>query len=331
MDKAFEIIPENGKNKFLYNELKDKVLYKSEHLPVIGNTIHNKRMNPTHYGKMPIINAKEGKRLLAEKVEEGKPYMAGRFGTVEGLAMMNCIKTYYKYGDDPTHFPQKYLDTLCTNAGFFPNDKNEAWKWCKMEIEACKYVDLLGIMYFANESWICQNLCPQAVLTPNGALGSARDHWTHVLEGKKVLVIHPFTDTITKQYTEKREKIFPGYNTLPEFELKCVKAVQTIADAQDSRFKTWFEALDYMTDEAARQDFDVCLIGCGAYGFQLAARVKQMGKIAVHMGGSLQTLFGIRGSRWDKKYSYWYNDAWVTPSEAEKPAGFEKIEGGCYW
>ena len=43
MDKAFEIIPENGKNKFLYNELKDKVLYKSEHLPVIGNTIHNKR------------------------------------------------------------------------------------------------------------------------------------------------------------------------------------------------------------------------------------------------------------------------------------------------
>ena len=90
----------------MYGELKDKVLYKSESLPVIGNTIHNKRMNPTHYGKMPIISAKEGKRKLAEAVETGKPYMAGRFGTVEGLAMMNCIKTYYKYGDDPAHFPQ---------------------------------------------------------------------------------------------------------------------------------------------------------------------------------------------------------------------------------
>ncbi len=170
-----------------------------------------------------------------------------------------------------------------------------------------------------------------AQLMPNGGLASASKGWAHILEGHKVLVVHPFTDTIKSQYENHREEVFPGTNALPKFDLKCVKAVQTIADQEDSRFNTWFDALDYMTDEISKQDFEICLLGCGAYGFQLASRVKQMGKIAVHMGGSLQTLFGIKGSRWDSKYSNMYNDAWVYPSEDEKPKGYEKVEGGCYW
>lgn len=43
----------------------------------------------------------------------------------------------------------------------------------------------------------------------------------------KVLVIHPFEDTIKSQY-QKREKLFPGTDILPEFELKTLKAVREI-------------------------------------------------------------------------------------------------------
>lgn len=49
------------------------------------------------------------------------------------------------------------------------------------------------------------------------------------------------------------------------------------------------------------------------------------------MGGSLQTLFGIKGGRWDSDKSIVYNDTWVYLSEEETPKGFEKVEGGCYW
>lgn len=42
-------------------------------------------------------------------------------------------------------------------------------------------------------------------------------------------------------------------------------------------------------------DYDICLIGCGAYGFPLAAHAKRKGKKAVHLGGALQLLFGIKG------------------------------------
>ena len=296
------------------------------HTPKIGKKFRRKK-----YGTKSILNTEEGRIVLKQAIIDGKPFMVGRFGTSEGLALNDYWGIKLKYGMAPNRLSDKYLQIMCNNAGFFPKSKEMIWKWAEMESEACADVDLLGVMHFLNEEWIVRNLCVNAKLMPNGGLGSAAHGWAHVLEGRKILVVHPFTDTIKSQYENNREKIFPGTNALPEFELKCVKAVQTIADQEDDRFKTWFDALDYMTEEVAKQDFEVCLIGCGAYGFQLASRVKRMGKIAVHMGGSLQTLFGIKGGRWDSQYSDMYNEYWVYPSEEETPAGYEKVEGGCYW
>ena len=42
-----------------------------------------------------------------------------------------------------------------------------------------------------------------------------------------------------------------------------------------------------MSEEIAKIDFDIALIACGAYGFPLASRIKNMGKIAIHCGGPL--------------------------------------------
>ena len=67
--------------------------------------------------------------------------------------------------------------------------------------------------------------------------------WSAALKGKKVLVIHPFKETIERQY-KRREEIFPGTDILPEFELITLKAVQTVAGEKDNRFSTWFDALE---------------------------------------------------------------------------------------
>ena len=42
-----------------------------------------------------------------------------------------------------------------------------------------------------------------------------------------------------------------------------------------------------MIKEIQMHEFDVCLIGCSAYGLPLAAAVKNMGKQAIHIGGPL--------------------------------------------
>ena len=66
---------------------------------------------------------------------------------------------------------------------------------------------------------------------------------------------------------------------------------------------------------------------------ELAARIKEAGRQAVHMGGATQLLFGIKGKRWDVHpvISGLYNDYWVRPDESERPKGAESVEDGCYW
>ena len=308
----------------LYCEFKSQWFRVIRHLPFIKG---EKLMSRSHYGKNAILSVEEGRMRLINAINEGKPFMAARFGTTEGATLYR----YHRMNLLGGKIGEANINRMCNNAGFFPKDEDLICTWSEMETVACEQVDLLGVMNYMGEEWIVRKFCPSATLMPNSGLGSAKYGWASALEGKRVLVIHPFTDTIEKQYREHREEIFPGTNALPVFELQCIKAIQTIADETDDRFDNWFEALDYMTEEIIKHDFDIALIGCGAYGFLLASRVKEMGKIAIHMGGSLQTLFGIKGSRWDSNESVAYNDAWVYPSEQETPKGYEKVEGGCYW
>lgn len=313
---------EKDKRTLLLCELRARRMQVMRHIPKLDSFGRAKQ-----YGNEPIMTTENGRNLLIDAVNSEKPFMAARFGTSEGAALYE----YWKKKLFKGKYSIKYLDQICTLSGFFPNKLEKLYDWAELETAACFDLDLLGCMNFVGEEWIYKTFCSNAKLMPAGGLSSASQGWAWVLEGKKVLVVHPFTDTIQLQYNNNRENIFPGTNALPSFDLKCVKAVQTIADATDNRFSDWFEALDYMTEEILKQDFQVALLGCGAYGFPLASRIKNMGKTAIHMGGSLQTLFGIKGGRWDQKYGAMYNDAWVYPSEKETPAGFEKVEGGCYW
>lgn len=106
----------------------------------------------------------------------------------------------------------------------------------------------------------------------------------------------------------------------------------------NNNFKDWFEALDWMKAEMNKTDYDICLIGCGAYGFPLAAHAKRQGKKAIHLGGSLQLLFGIKGVRWENpnynpKYNYaaLMNQYWIKPNNNEKPNNAGNVENACYW
>ncbi len=119
---------------------------------------------------------------------------------------------------------------------------------------------------------------------------------------------------------------------LPQFELSTVKAVQTIANNK-AGFKDWFEALDYMKKKIDQTDYDIALIGCGAYGMPLAAHVKRMGKKAVHMAGWTQVLFGVYGRRWEenKDMARFINEHWVKPIPSEVPENHTKVERGAYW
>ena len=79
--------------------------------------------------------------------------------------------------------------------------------------------------------------------------------------------------------------------------------------------------------------FDVALLGCGAYSLPLAARIHGMGRSAIHLGGSLQLLFGVFGRRWERFDSQraLLNSAWIRPLAEDRPISYQDVEDGCYW
>jgi hypothetical protein len=113
-----------------------------------------------------------------------------------------------------------------------------------------------------------------------------------------------------------------------------MKTCQTVlcpiqSHLEPSPFVSWADALDTLATEAASREFDATLIEAGSWSLPLGRRVKQMGKSAIHLGGEMQLLFGIKGKRW-VNYNI-YNSAWVNADPEETPEDTNRVEDGCYW
>ena len=109
-----------------------------------------------------------------------------------------------------------------------------------------------------------------------------------------MLVVHPFAKSIEAQYSRK-EQLFANRNLLPDFELQTLVPPQTIAGSADARYTDWFDALKHLEFEVDSREFDVAIIGCGAYGFPLASHVKRSGRQAIHGGGDGSDAFRHQG------------------------------------
>lgn len=286
----------------------------------------------------------------------GEPCMISRFGTTE----INCINNYLcihssrpfirkclNYITDYTHTPwwnTGHFKFMNIYSGIFPSNIEIAEKFSERYLDDIPLIDLLACHQYYEKFMPLRDDVIRIQLEMLYPFFVDRP-WTRYLKGKRVLVVHPFEDTIKLQYS-KRKFLFDNPDILPSFTLQTLKAVQTIA-GNKTHFKDWFEALRYMEKGIEKVNFDICIIGCGAYGLPLAAHVKRMGKQAIHMAGGTQLLFGILGKRWTEQYkdilhyrpgieinvNYrpLFNDFWTYPLDTDTPLNADKVENACYW
>ncbi len=286
-------------------------------------------------------------QIIYDKLNENKPCMIARFGSTELATMVNYIGVksstknpiiYIQNKSLPWWWNESMFMQMQNWSGFFPPTQEKIEQFCRLMLKDSEEVDILGSwlseeLFLENELKSLEKKVFLEALNPY----FVNAPWTKVLKGKKVLVVHPFSELIQQQYETKRTELFKNKDVLPEFELQTIKAVQSLGGKHE-QFQDWFEALEWMKNEIDKRDYDICLIGAGAYGFPLAAHIKRSGKKAVHMGGSLQLLFGIRGKRWENQnynesynYASLMNDYWVKPLQKDRPKNADKVENACYW
>jgi len=267
--------------------------------------------------------------ILKNEINKDQPTMIGRFGSTEIKAILYPSFPFYVR----PFVKKRIFGNMFTLSGFFPSNEETIRKFSKMMLEDMQLLDVLGCWRI--EERFLQKHFPLARRIKLSTLEPylQKDPWSEELENKKILVIHPFNSTIESQYFDKREQLFKDKRVLPKFKsFETIRAVQTIAGT-DSTFSDWFEALDYMKAEMETKDFDIVIIGCGAYGFPLAAHAKRMGKKAIHLGGPTQMLFGVKGKRWieNENFEDIINAFFVFPTDSDKIKNASKVEAGCYW
>lgn len=307
--------------------------------------------------QLPVLQREEdpdkASMMIYSLLASDKPCMIARFGSTELLALVNylgvnskkhSISDYIRGRQPEWWWNKNVMNQMQQWSGFFPPTPKNMQKFGDMMMEDMKELDLLGC-WVDNEAWFTDKL--ETVKSVHLRLLEpfwAKIPWTKCLKAKRVVVVHPFKEDILMQYNNHRSQLFSNPDVLPEFaSLRVIRAVQSLG-GENNGFKDWFEALQWMKDEIDKEDYDVCLIGCGAYGFPLAAHVKRRGKQAIHLGGALQLLFGIKGKRWEEpnygvnewsipygSYTALMNQYWIRPGNTGKPQNAQQVEGGCYW
>lgn len=279
--------------------------------------------NGTKYQR--ILGDLEAKRIMEQRILDKSPFLFARWGEVEG----NLV-----YGDRVNMFMESEINAAKNNAGFYPLDQGSIHRFAEIYADSARNIDILCVGLWFNKIEECYEwYSPNAILV-NSIIKSpfwSETSWTWALRGKTVLIIHPFASLIQKQY-QKRKQLFDTQDILPEMNLKVYQAVQSMGG--NVEYSSWFEALEKMKKDISEMEFEVALIGCGGYGMPLAAYIKsKLEKKAIHIGGTLQLLFGIKGMRWDNHnlFCKLYNEYWVRPTEDLKPRNYKSVENGCYW
>lgn len=292
-------------------------------------------------------DAEQGNQLIAQAIRNASPCLVGRLSYIESNALINSLEVKRcgsKYLGDRLDawlaefrgsWDPNVISLLQSSAGVFPATIKQAEVFAEAYLESIKDSDLLG--YFddiSGENYIRSQYCSRAVPFYYQGLEPYlfKIPWSRELNGKDVLVIHPFEETIKRQYSNK-SNLFSDPNVLPDFNLKTLKAVQSMQDNK-VEYSCWNDALEHMKLKMEKITFDVCLVGAGAYGMPLCLHAKKLGKVAIYTGGATQILFGIRGTRWEKyipKVAALFNENWVRPGENERPSGYANMEGACYW
>ena len=276
---------------------------------------------------------------LAEKIRNNTPFLLARLGGTEGAIagqyceIMHGLRKSYE---------EDTVEWLFSTSGVFADDYVDRIKavdrYAELTLEGLLECDYLSAMFPTKiyMPFFFLNYAKNAVATfsdygPTFERETAKT-WYAALEGRRILVVNSFTESIQQQYKRKELLAQDKAHELPDFELITYQSAVTQMGERYGSYQNSFEVLEKMIHDIDRIEFDVALIGAGAYGFPLSVAIKRMGKIAIETCGTTPYFFGVYDERFVRQNGRpnYMTDAWIRPME-HPPQKYKEIEGGCYW
>lgn len=257
---------------------------------------------------------------VARLISSGTPSAIGKIGGVEGkcLEFMALPSIYRRLRPDKARRLTKMLYDL---AGGYPQRTRTLEEFADYwRLHVLPNVDILSNWRGAKDELIKRHYNAPATLIPVKLFDLIkRPSWPSALNHKRVLVVSPFKHSILSQ-REKLADIWKGTFRLDNVDLVDVVAPPVHAHLIPPRTPNWFVQLGAIWSEMQRHEYDVVLIGAGAWGLPLAVLAKSAGKVGIHTGGVTQLLFGVMGKRWSEHGEPDYmNENWIYPDERDVP------------
>jgi len=298
-----------------------------------------------------IKNFSEANQLIGEKLRTGSPFSCLRIDNTAGYV---CHSFHKK--EAPSN--QFYNENAMIEAGVTPNIQYYSDVVIPETMEIMKKCDILGFVDIAeqirNDASFLEKFGNKPmffdymVMDPGGLLGISPSGavdvpWTQYLKDKKVIVLSSHANSIKHQWKnidsiwgKNREKIAP-------FEL--VDVIRTpyhpaIDDRQYANCHNFMDLVEITKRRIDQYDYDVLLTGITTQSPFYAQHAKEMGKIGIQTGATIQIFFGVVGKRWlgNTLYAPWrsmFNENWIFPLDSDKPQKKQQIDNlefaFAYW
>ena len=189
-----------------------------------------------------MITEIEGNEIIKQNIKNNKLFAVSRIATGFETIVTNQILSGLKVTDEQLYY-------LSIQAGFYGGKIEDFFEEYSKGI-ACGDLQVVwnGSMIDNIQHKIFEKLSPNSTKVGFKIVEPYYfdDPWSQELEGKNVLIINPFSQSIRYQY-KKREKIWPDGKMLPKFNLINYTSVQSVG--AEGPHSSWKESLEIMKKE----------------------------------------------------------------------------------
>ena len=248
------------------------------------------------------------------------------------MSMVNWLYTTSGYYDKSVPGNHFNFDVKALNTNFFKfiNDLKESVCKCHTTQFFVHEGFVMSLLNKYKEDFIQQYQITNFTILNGTEFQDRIDDIFSMMNNKKVLVISSFDGLVKQQFESGNlNKIYSNFpNIIKLYTIKFPYCFHNNGPHQN-----YFETLTTIFEEIKQIDFDIAILGCGAYGHMLCHKIDtELGKDAIYLGGSIQTLFGILSSREKEHCKIKYDENWISEIPSEyRPENYKLIENGCYW